>query len=140
MAASAMAALSRSGDTGFVRWRLKPASRARDRSSAWPYPVRAMRRIDRPPAPADASGDLVAVESRQPDIDHDDLGADSSGHVHARDAVGRLVHLVPLLRQLDPQNLAGIIVVHDNQDAPRTRSGRAEPRGRRRRGTRGNAW
>src|SRR5262249_23243968 len=61
--------------------------------------------------------DFIAVESRQTDVDQRDVGRQRGRRLDPRRAVGGLVNVVAGKRQLDPQHLAGVVVVLDDQDA-----------------------
>src|SRR5262245_4854272 len=84
-------------------------------------PVPADRDEDRRGAAvrADATGDLVAIDPRQPDVDENDIGPDRLGAGDAARAVVRLVDPVALVLEERAQCLSRVHVVLDHEHGRR---------------------
>ena len=79
-----------------------------------------------------APRDLVAVEQRQPDVEHTTLGREPAAIASACVAVGRGAHLVAVQLEAPRRALGGVVVVVDDQDARGALARRRRRRGRRR--------
>ena len=66
---------------------------------------------------ADAAADLDAVEPRQAEVEHDEVGDELLGGVERLHAVGGRAHLVALLAQRAPQHVGDLGVVLDDEHA-----------------------
>ena len=66
---------------------------------------------------AQALGDVDAVQARQPEVEHDDVGQEGVRLVERRDAVGGELDLVALEAQRALQNLRDLLVVLDDEHA-----------------------
>src|SRR5512147_879186 len=79
----------------------------------------ARQRHEKHPPPEhgpDAPADLVAVDTRQPDVDEGDVGGGRERELHALWAIARHLHTVAGERENPLQSLSYVVVVLDEED------------------------